>query len=315
MKTSSVATAKAPAAVDYKVVVTNNKNAGAAFRGLLTDTLYNPKGAVMSNRSWDLETIVPGDQITLTYTVEYAASTSPGTYHNVARVTAKRNSSSASASDMTPVEASRDVSITSNTTNTSNGLVLGVSTSTTSTSTPITEIPSLPKFEASSITVAPSSCVPLLSSFMRQGQSNDSTQVMKLQSFLNSQGARLPVTGFFGSMTTAAVKNFQVKYKSEILAPLGLTRPTGNVYGSTQRKINQLNCGGDPAPVHTTTSVQTVAPAPTSVQTAAAAAPTSASVTSRPAPKKTSAPVISKAPAAPKSKLLNTVGSLFKKLW
>jgi len=211
--------------VDYKVVVTNAKDAGSAYRAFLTDTLYDPKGASMYDRSWDLETIVPGDQITLTYTVEYATSTMPGTYHNVARVTGKSNSSLSSAVNMTPVAASRDVNIVSN------GLVLGAATST-------------PQFAELSIAVAPTSCVPLLTNFMKQGPSNDVVQVKKLQTFLNeTQRARLPVTGYFGPMTTTAVKNFQLKYKSEILAPLGLLRATGNVYGSTQRKINQLNCG------------------------------------------------------------------------
>ena len=259
--------------------------------------LHDPKGAVMSNRSWDLETIVPGDQITLTYTVEYASSTVPGTYHNVARVTGKRNYTGSTAPDMIPVEFPRDVTIVPN------GLVLGVSTST-------------PKFATSSITVAPSSCVPLLTNFMKQGQQNDPTQVMKLQSFLNStQGARLPVSGFYGSMTTSAVKNFQLKYKNEILVPLGITRPTGNVYGSTQRKINLLNCGGDPTPtsIQTPSAPAVISSAPPSGQSSGTTNQTASAA--KVPPKKTVPAPVKAAPPAKQTKLLKTVGTLFSKLW
>jgi hypothetical protein len=248
VKTSSIGTTTAPAIVDYKVIVTNAKSAGAAYYGILTDTLYDPQGAPMNNRSWDLETIVPGDQITLTYSVEYSTSTVPGIYHNVARVTGKKNHSGALGVAMIPIEASKDVIISSN------GLVLGVATTS-------------PKFAASNIAVTPEFCIPLLTSFMAWGSSNEKSQVVKLQAFLNTEGARLPTTGYFGPMTTAAVKSFQIKYKSEILTPLGLLRPTGNVYGSTQRKINQLNCdlpsqagGADPVEIVGPASNPTVKP-------------------------------------------------------
>ncbi|OGG51408.1 hypothetical protein A2704_03505 [Candidatus Kaiserbacteria bacterium RIFCSPHIGHO2_01_FULL_54_36b] len=219
-----MSTTTAPATVDYKVVVKNSRSAGPVYRGLLTDTLYNPSGTVMYNRSWDLETIVPGDEITLTYSVAFATGTAPGIYRNVARVTGQRNSPIATAPKIVPFEISKSVQILSS------GQVLGVATST-------------PTMSASSIATAPESCVPLLTSYMGQGIQNDATQVMKLQTFLNTQGSQLPVTGYYGPMTTAAVKSFQLKYKDEILTPLGLLRPTGNVYGSTQRTINRINCG------------------------------------------------------------------------
>ncbi|MBI2097897.1 MAG: PKD domain-containing protein [Candidatus Vogelbacteria bacterium] len=38
----------------------------------------------------------------------------------------------------------------------------------------------------------------------------------------------------------AAVSVFQLKYKNEILAPLGLTNPTGYVGPATRKKLNQL---------------------------------------------------------------------------
>ena len=67
---------------------------------------------------------------------------------------------------------------------------------------------------------------------------------MKLQAFLNTQGAKLPVTGYFGPMTTIAVNIFQQNFVSDILAPLGLTRGTGSVYAATLRVVNKIACGG-----------------------------------------------------------------------
>ncbi|GEM_PF-3088487 len=50
----------------------------------------------------------------------------------------------------------------------------------------------------------------------------------------------------FGDYTFIAVKDFQEKYASEILAPLGLSRGTGKVAAKTIAKLNQLyRCSGD----------------------------------------------------------------------
>ncbi len=93
------------------------------------------------------------------------------------------------------------------------------------------------------------SCEPLLSSFMREGKENDAEEVKKLQSFLNADlGSTLDIDGVFGPSTTSAVKEFQVKYSSEILAPwlpFGLKNDkaaTGYVYKTTLRWVNKLNC-------------------------------------------------------------------------
>ena len=47
-------------------------------------------------------------------------------------------------------------------------------------------------------------------------------------------------TGNFGSITKQGVMKFQQKYASEILAPIGLTQPTGNVGAQTRKKLNTL---------------------------------------------------------------------------
>ncbi|MBX4191914.1 peptidoglycan-binding protein [Candidatus Parcubacteria bacterium] len=223
-KTASVKKATAPVIVDYKVVVENNKMAGNAYNGVLTDTLTDPFGGVMLKRSWDLGTIVPGDNITLTYSVEFGATSSLGVYKNTARVDAVLQDGKHAVS----AQGSMNVNITAG------GVVLGESTD---------------------------ECPALITTFLRRGSAGN--EVSKLQTFLNLQGSHLPVTGMFGPMTEAAVKVFQRTYATEILAPAGLSQPTGNVYAGTQRKINSLGCGGvNPVAIAPMYSAPKVAAAP-----------------------------------------------------
>ncbi|HUO55814.1 MAG TPA: peptidoglycan-binding domain-containing protein [Candidatus Paceibacterota bacterium] len=104
-----------------------------------------------------------------------------------------------------------------------NGKVLGASTSTTATSTP-------------------AACKALLTQYMREGKANDPAQVTLLQTFLSSNGFTVPISGFFGPLTTTEVKAFQSAYAAEILAPWGITQPTGYVYKTTLHEINKLAC-------------------------------------------------------------------------
>lgn len=72
---------------------------------------------------------------------------------------------------------------------------------------------------------------------------NDSEQVKKLQAFLNKWlGKNLPITGFYGPLTLAAVNEFQAKYGDDVLKPWNLSSPTGLVYLSTLKQINKLEC-------------------------------------------------------------------------
>ncbi len=88
------------------------------------------------------------------------------------------------------------------------------------------------------------SCGIYINSHFKLGSSkNNSEQVKKLQTFLNKWlGSNIPVTGFYGPLTFVQVKKFQEKYGDDILKPWGLTGPTGIVYLSTVKKINQLEC-------------------------------------------------------------------------
>lgn len=97
---------------------------------------------------------------------------------------------------------------------------------------------------------ASTSCGIYLNDYLQFGAQNDKEEVLKLQSFLNENlGVSLKLNGIFDAQTLAAVNAFQLKYKEEILAPwvaIGLldsvNKPTGFVYRTTQRKINDLYC-------------------------------------------------------------------------
>ncbi len=67
-------------------------------------------------------------------------------------------------------------------------------------------------------------------------------EVTNLQGFLHNQGFTVAVTGVFDLQTLAAVKAFQVKYAPEVLSPWAIDYPTGYVYITTSKKINQISC-------------------------------------------------------------------------
>lgn len=91
-------------------------------------------------------------------------------------------------------------------------------------------------------------CGEYLSQYLWYGKKNDAGEVTKLQQFLNDhEGNTLPVSGFYGALTRAAVKAFQLKYTTDILSPWDALpkyryADLGNVYKSTKWKINALMC-------------------------------------------------------------------------
>ncbi len=97
---------------------------------------------------------------------------------------------------------------------------------------------------------ASTSCGIYLNDYLQFGAQNDPEEVTKLQSFLNENlGIVLKLNGIYDAQTLAAVNAFQLKYKDEVLAPwvaIGLhddvNKPTGYVYRTTQRKINDIYC-------------------------------------------------------------------------
>lgn len=90
---------------------------------------------------------------------------------------------------------------------------------------------------------------PLITTYLGLDKANDLADTVKLQVFLASHlGLELAPTGTFDQATEEAVKQFQLKYASEVLAPwlpFGLaseTTATGYVYKTTQRMINKIYC-------------------------------------------------------------------------
>lgn len=61
------------------------------------------------------------------------------------------------------------------------------------------------------------------------------TDVVALQRLLG-----VTETGYFGPLTQRAVMSFQSTYASEVLAPAGLTQPTGFVGQLTRQKLNSV---------------------------------------------------------------------------
>jgi hypothetical protein len=76
--------------------------------------------------------------------------------------------------------------------------------------------------------------------------------VKELQIFLNTHGFILAASGpgspgdettLFGALTKAALIRFQEANSEEILAPLSLSRGTGNFFSSTRSAVHALLAG------------------------------------------------------------------------
>jgi hypothetical protein len=88
------------------------------------------------------------------------------------------------------------------------------------------------------------SCNEYITSYLAASFNNNFDQVIRLQVFLkNREGADVDINGIMDNKTVNAVNMFQLKYKDEILTPWGISIPTGYVYYTTSKKINELNCG------------------------------------------------------------------------
>lgn len=79
--------------------------------------------------------------------------------------------------------------------------------------------------------------------YMRRGYKNNVEQVKTLQNFLNGyMQSALVVDGLFGPETEAVVRAFQATRKENILAPWGLTLPTGIFYKTSLVEAKRLMC-------------------------------------------------------------------------
>ena len=93
-------------------------------------------------------------------------------------------------------------------------------------------------------------CGPYLNEYIKAGAKNNPLEVLKLQLFLRDYlGINLPLNGIYGKDTVAALEEFQLMHKDEVLKPwveAGVheneNTPTGYVYLTTQRWINMIMC-------------------------------------------------------------------------
>ena len=199
-----------PAMMDYTVTVENS--GGPLYNAVLSDLLRNETGELIHEEFLDLGTIAADELITITYTIEFSSTTAPGVYSNTVQVIGNHRKKTPSTNNvyMSP-SASADLTIS----NLAQPLVLGAFTT----------------------------CDPYLKSFMRLGQNNDQAEVEKLQTFLAEHlPYELPVSGVFDGPTEEAVLNFQERYRGEILDPWGIASPTGYVYLTTRKAINEIVC-------------------------------------------------------------------------
>lgn len=265
--------------VNYFITVTNNGNASATFVDV-NDTwpigTFSFSGATTSQGSaknvgngisWDNLTLGPNATATLALKLTVGSNEAGQTLANIATVT-----SSASFVDADPSNnsstATVNVQAAATSTNTGGGgnggngggggttvsvasggggggngggVVLGISTTTGSTA------------PQGQVLGASTTCGFYLTSYIKpmsyKNVNNSTAQVKLLQEFLNANlGTDLPVTGYYGPLSEAAVRQFQLKYSTEVLAPwvpYGLPSSktsTGYVYKTTQRWINMIEC-------------------------------------------------------------------------
>ncbi len=214
-----------------------------------TEGTYNASTGV-----WTIGQILDGTSQTLTITATVNAGTNGDTITNTATI-----SESPSVNDPSTTGNTSSVSIvvggsggsvavggggSTTTSGGGGGTVLGNSTS-TATST-------------GQVLGASTSCGLYLDQYIHpiRKDLNSPVEVKKLQVFLNQNvGTNLPITGYYGPLTIAAVNQFQVKYNNEVLKPwltYGLPTqytPTSYVYKTTQRWINLIMCSSLNLPV------------------------------------------------------------------
>lgn len=92
-------------------------------------------------------------------------------------------------------------------------------------------------------TTTAAACEQYISTFMRRGQVNDTEQVKRVQGILKMfEGADVEETGEYDEKSEAAIKAFQLKYADEVLTPWAIQAPTGYVFLTTRKKLNEVYC-------------------------------------------------------------------------
>jgi peptidoglycan hydrolase-like protein with peptidoglycan-binding domain len=210
-KTAATTTAQLGDEVDYTITIKNQ--GGPLFDGLLVDLFTNEAGEIIAEQTWPLESISRGEEIVVTYTLPIPDTLPTGVYTNTAQILGLHESRSARRqTEYESLPATHQLTVRG-----VNGMVLGTQAT---------------------------SCEPYLNSYLRLGFENSPTEVLKLQRFLSEYvDNTLLINGIFDARTEEAVRQFQQQYANEVLTPWGLQEPSGYVYYTTQKKINEIMCG------------------------------------------------------------------------
>ena len=184
-------------------VLTVFNTGGAARNVIIEDTMKGPDGKVIGKQMWNLGTVKPDEEVKIKYTVEFKGDVTAGYYTNTATLTGYKNN----GNQVTTLHASDVVEVLPP------GIVPGAA------------------------------CAPVLTEYVKPWRVNNPEQVKKLQAFLNAyEGTTLTESGVYDPATQGAVKQFQTKYAADVLTPWGISYATGNVYYTTQKKVNTMAC-------------------------------------------------------------------------
>ncbi|MBU4375330.1 peptidoglycan-binding protein [Patescibacteria group bacterium] len=87
-------------------------------------------------------------------------------------------------------------------------------------------------------------CQPYLLEYIKLGAKNNPVEVKKLQEFLKDKEEfkEISISGIYDEKTYNYVKQFQSDYMKDVLIPWNLSTPTGYVFETTKKKINELYC-------------------------------------------------------------------------
>jgi len=216
-KSADKAYAKAGDVVNYTIKLRNY--AGPIHDSVLFDVLKDKNGNVIFEEMWPLDTIKTSETITVTYSITITEGVLDDIFTNTAQLVGYHGSN---IPDQQNVYESPTVMHKLQ--------IIG---------------DEVPEGEVLGLSTGVSTCEPYITTYLRQHKNNDIAEVIKLQHFLqNHVDNNVFVTSVFDEATRIAIKNFQQLYADEILTPWGMSQSSGYVYFTTQKKINEIMCGG-----------------------------------------------------------------------
>lgn len=217
----SAETIQASSSATFEVVIKNE--GGPSKDSVLHDILYNEAGEVIHHQMWELNTIAPDEEIFISYDVFFKGTTPAGVYENHVYVEGTNLPG-------TFLQGNDDWSYTSD-----------VATAEVTIVAPETEeeiVEAVDEQEGAY-------CEQYLLKPIQWGAQNSLAEVAKLQTFLNKyEGTELVVNGVYDQATYDALKTFQMKYAVDVLYPWSIYQPTGYVYHTTMKKVNEIYCDG-----------------------------------------------------------------------